>query len=268
MSRPRSILKFINTMPFSLTVRHYFAFDDVTSSLKDGKLLSKESWDTLREKHSHFSIPSNREEWLEVSSGKVKKDGQDGGFVNRAREVSELIKRNGFTHIFSVGVGGAGFEYQLKKMNPRLHITCSDYSPVTVKRLSKVFTEADSVTLFDMKKDSWALALEGVSSEKQLCLLYRVDIDLTDDEFRDIFEQMSSIGIKNVLVILCGTLTLRGLLNRLWQRFLWTIQRTKYSLAGYLRTKKAYRNMWQHFYDDKELELGGLKSFLLKKHAS
>ena len=270
MFKIRDILKFLNSLPFPLTINHYFAFDDATDLLKDGRLNSSESWDALRRSHPHFSISEDRKEWIKASEVQVKKDGQDGGLVQRARDIVGIINRLGITSVFSVGVGGAGLEYQIKKMKPDLRLICSEYSPVAVNILTKVFHEADSVILFDMKNDDWSVATRGVDPDKQLCLLYRIDIDFTNEELRNIFDKMSVAGVCNILVVLCGRLTLRGLFNRLRQRLVWKVQGIPYSFAGHLRTTKTFPGFWQ-LYTSTETKCGGLTSFLLRKktnHAS
>lgn len=265
MFKIRDTLKFVNSLPFSLTINHYFTFGNATRFLKNGKLNSSESWDTLRTIHPHFSISENREEWLKASEAQVKKDGQDGNLIKRANDVVRIIDQLGVTSVFSVGVGGAGLEYQIKKIKPNLKLMCSEYSPVAVERLTKVFQEADSVILFDMKKGDWSVALNGIDPDKQLCLLYRIDIDLTNDEFSNIFKKMSAAGIHNILIILCGRLTLRSLFNRLRQRLIWKIRGIPYTFAGYLRTTKTFSRFWKSLYTTTETECGGLTSFLLKK---
>ena len=52
----KKMLHYINSLPFPLTIKHYFAFDSATALLKDGVLNSVESWNALRQSHPHFSI--------------------------------------------------------------------------------------------------------------------------------------------------------------------------------------------------------------------
>ena len=245
-------LKYINSIPFQLTVKHYYPLKR--------NLDSKESWDILRRSHPHFSISEDRGEWLEAAEGKVKKDGQDGGFIQRAREITELIDKLGIKSVFSVGVGGAGLEYQIKKAKPELKLICSEYSPVAVERLKKVFVEADSIVPFDMREYSWQKFYAV-----DLVLMYRIDIELTNNDFLKMFKKMHEAGIKNILIIICGHLTLRGLLNRFYQRFWWKIGGTNYAFAGHLRTIATFPPFWKNLYTGKELYFGGLKGFLLRK---
>ena len=221
MSSIGHVFRYINSLPFQLTVKHYFAFDAAAVLLKDGKLNSAESWDALRRVHPHFSISENREEWLKASEVQMHKDGQDRGLPVRAREVVRIIEELGITTLFSAGVGGAGLEYQIKKLKLDLRLICAEYSHVNVSALKKVFLECDSVIMFDMKNKNWSVALEGVDAKKQLVLLNRIDVDFSNEELQEMFRNMYDSGIKHILIILCGKITARGLFNRLKQRILW-----------------------------------------------
>lgn len=96
-------------------MKHYQIFGDSKKSLKNNALVSIESWEELRKNHPHFSVSHNREEWLEAVELKVTKDGQDNGLFLRADNIVDLLKKECIKSVFSVGVGGAGLEYQIKK---------------------------------------------------------------------------------------------------------------------------------------------------------
>ncbi len=139
------LLKYINSLPIAFTMKHYQVFGDSTASFKNRTRTSAESWDARREEHPFFSIAETREEWLQASEVLVKKDGQDGKLIERAKDIVELLKKHNIDRIFSVGSGGAALEYQIKKLMPHVKIVCSDYSEVTVARLKKVFIESEDV---------------------------------------------------------------------------------------------------------------------------
>src|SRR3989344_4365726 len=156
------LLRYVNSIPVSLTIKHFYPLSR--------SLDSRESWDILRQSHPHFSISPEREEWLKAAEGEVKKDGQDGGFIQRAKDVVSVIDKLGVASVFSLGVGGAGLEYQIKKMRPNIKLVCSEYSRVAVERLTKVFKEVDTVVLFDMKYGDWYQTLDEVGNRRQLYL--------------------------------------------------------------------------------------------------
>ena len=103
-----SFLKYINSLPIPLTIKHYQTFGYSASLFKNGELDSAESWDVLRETHPQFSISTNRREWLRACEAQIKKDGQDGGLLQRAKDVSALLQTEHIDKVFSAGVGGAG----------------------------------------------------------------------------------------------------------------------------------------------------------------
>lgn len=254
-------LRSINNLPIRLTIRHIEAFGPQTAALKDGVLDSPEAWDALRRDHPHFSIAPNREEWLRVTEGAAKKDGQDGGLRQRAADVGILLKRKGITTVFSVGVGGAGLEYHLKKLHPDLRIICSEYAPENVEMLKKVFTEADGIVTFDMKGADWSPAV----GEKILALLYRVDPHATDAEWRQIFERMSAAGVSDVLFIPCGFLTLKSMFQRRWRAFKLRRAGQAVVFSGYLRTRKTFESFWKDLYDGAPADFGGYTGYYLQR---
>lgn len=260
-----NMLRYINDLPISLTLKHYYVFDTSQAFLKDKKLSSAESWNALREHHPHFSIPENRQEWLEAAELRVKKDGQDGGLIKRAEHIVTALQKLGITNLVSLGVGGAGLEYQIKKKMPELDLTCSEYSSVAVERLKKVFSECNKVVSFDVRKDDWSLLANKKDPTHQLFLFYRVDIDLSNEDFEQIFQKMHAAGIQNILIIMCGRLTLRGLLNRVLKRISWIIHSVPYTFAGYLRTKTKMKGFWAESYTSEEVDFVGLPSFILRR---
>lgn len=259
-----SFLKYLNSFPLPFTSTHYQVFDSVTNHLKDSKVDSSDSWDTLREEHPHFSIGKTREEWLLAAEGKVKKDGQDGGMIARARDVARVLTTLNTKALFSVGVGGAGLEYQIKKLLPNIHLTCTEYAPKNVEMLRAVFTECEAFEVFDMKTGDWSRALATAPVHDQLCLLYRVDPHFTDVEWRAIFESLHGAGVHNILFIPCICLSVRAWFFRLFRRLLWFIHRTPVAFAGYVRTQKKFETFWKGLYEQEVGVYGGLRGFLLR----
>ena len=265
MSHKKGLLRYLNSLPFPLTIKHYFPFEAVTGRLKDGALDSSESWDVLRQAHDHFSISESREEWLKTANAIVKKDGQDGGLLTRAKDVERILERLNISSVFSAGVGGAGLEYQLKVARPSLKLICSEYSPVNVEALKKVFVECDEILLFDVKTSDWSIALRGVDPRSQLCLLYRVDIHLTNEEWKAAFQRMHRAGIQNILFIASGCVTARGLFNIWRSRVRSRLRGSSEAFAGHKRSKVTFETFWNGVYSTEELACGGLPSFLLRR---
>ncbi len=262
----KNLLKKINDLPVCLTIKHYYTFGEITNFLKDKKLDSLESWNVLRAGHPHFSVSENREEWLKACESEVKKDGQDTGLIKRAKDVVRTLERLEIKSLFSVGVGGAGLEYQIKKIKPELKLICSEYSQSNVDLLKKVFWECDSIIVFDMTRKDWPVALKDCGAEYQICLIYRIDASFTDAQWKNIFQNMFNSGVQNILYIPTNFLTVWSFLIRIRQMLWWKISHQPISFAGYLRTKKMFRSYWRFLYNDTELSFGGLKGFLLQKN--
>ncbi len=256
-------------MPFAFSMKHYQIFGDATSEMKDQELASPESWDALRKNHPFFSISPDRNEWLVASEVMVKKDGQDDQLKQRAEDIVVLLKKHNISRIFSVGVGGAALEYQIKKLLPEISLVCSDYSPITVERLKEVFVESDDVIEFDILNGNWSLIQEKYIGDRGLCLIYRLDAGFSDTEWQKIFHDLSNAGVLNVLVIPTGVLTLLSVYNRKKREFLWFCKKISTVFCGYVRTKKRFQEQWGRWYAEEETVLGGLKSFLLRgeKHS-
>lgn len=258
-------LKYVNSMPFSFTMKHYQVFGAATPAMKDRELMSPESWDTLRSEHPFFSIPATREEWLKASEIAVTKDGQDKDLPRRAADIAALMTERGFGRVFSVGVGGAALEYQLKKRLPELPLVCADYSRATVETLKKVFTEADDIITFDILKDDWKEVQQKYLGQDGLLIMYRIDASFSDGEWKSMLERVAEAGVRNVLVIPTGMLTWLSVYNRKSREVKWFFAQTPIVWSGYVRTKKRFQEFWQRLYTGEMRDLGGLKSFLLTR---
>lgn len=258
----KKLLKKINNPPIRFTIKHYYTFGAVANLLRDKKLDSPEWWDILRTSHPHLSISEKREEWLKTCGMGITKDGQDSNLIKRAKDVVEILEHLKIKNVFSVGSGGAGLEYQIKKMKPEITLTCSEYSKVNVDLLRKVFLECDSIIPFDINTKEWPAELKRKDS---LCLIYRLDASFTDNEWERIFKNMFDCGVQNILYIPTNFLTILSFFIRLRQRFLWKINNQPISFAGHLRTRKTFESYWKDFYRQEFFVLGGLSSFVLKR---
>jgi hypothetical protein len=266
MSKMKKILKYINSIPFGFTVKHYQTFGSSKKLLKDNALLSVSSWDELREHHPHFSIPENRQEWLDVSELKVVKDGQDKSLINRAKDVVSFLKKENIKSVFSAGCGGAGLEYQIKKNMSEAEVVCSEYSEKNVTSLKKVFLESNDIIVFDILKGDWNSVREKyIKNNSATLLMYRLDAGFTNTEWREIFEKIHKSGIENIIYIPTTFLTMLSLWNRKYREIKWFLKNEEVSFAGHLRTKKTFQSFWSGLYSEKDMEFGGLKGFVLKR---
>lgn len=252
-------------MPFAFTMKHYQIFGESTANMKDQALVSEEAWDVLRENHPFFSIADTREEWLKAAELEIEKDGQDKHVSKRADDTVQLLKEKGMTRLFSIGSGGGALEYQIKKRMPEVTIVCSDYSPTTVERLKKVFTECEDVITYDALTGDYAMVQERYIKEHGLCMVYRIDASFSDTEWTRVFDAMAKASIQNVLIIPTGTLTMLSVYNRKKREFGWALRRIPVVFCGYLRTTRRFKEQWSRVYSSREAVFGGLVGFILER---
>lgn len=264
----RKFLCYINSLPVAIAVKNSFNFGQPGQILENQELNSAAAWDVLRTQHEHFSVVDNRETWLLAAEGLQKKDGQDGDFVMRARQIAGLLTKYDVRSLFSAGVGGAGLEYQLKKNRPEIKLVCSEYSLVNLELLKKVFWECDSIIYFDLLQADWNVTKNVVDPKHHLCLLYRIDPSFTTRELQEIFKNMGAAGIENVLFIPGGRLTLAGLLKLFCKRIKGYWQNINFVFAGYLRTEKMFRSCWLGYEIVAIDDLMGLKGYWLKRKSN
>ncbi|MEI7512154.1 MAG: hypothetical protein WCK01_01700 [Candidatus Uhrbacteria bacterium] len=256
-------LKAFNRLPVNLTVKHIQTFGNQTNILKDQKLDSPEAWDELRRAHPQFSIAQDREEWLRACNIEVKKDGQDGGLIVRAKAIAQFLTEKGITRVFSVGVGGAGLEYQLKRLLPELKVIATEYAPENVEMLRRVFTECDDIHTFDILRGNWNEVSD--TAMPTMLIMYRVDPHFTDQEWRTIFANMHTAGVEDILYIPCGFLTMRSLVQRKLRILRLRFRGQQFVFSGYLRTAKVFASFWTRLYSAQTRDFGGLTGYALHR---
>lgn len=249
-------LKWINGLPVRATFRHFQTFGD-------GAIDSPQSWDALRRSHPHFSIPQEREAWVATCSGEIKKDGQDGALQQRAADVYATLHAHGIKKIFSVGVGGAGLEFQLKQIDLSLYIHATEYATENVAMLRRVFTECNEISQFDFLKDDWRVA--DVCAADGAVLMYRVDPHATDEEWRRVFENMHADDVQHIIFIPCRFVTILSLVNRFMRHWRWRFAGKKLVFSGYVRTQKVFEGYWSGLYSQDPYVFGGLKGYVLRR---
>ena len=190
------ILKYINSLPFPITVKHYVSFGVADPYLQDvhGEEDAKKRWQVLRDTHPRYRIPRDRETWLKDLS--LRKDGQDDKLPERVEALATLIEKEGIRTFYSIGAGGGVFEYFLKKRIPSLKIVASEYTQEGVERLRNVFLECDKVEFFDALNDiSWGKIGEDKDG---MVFIYRNEREFSDKQWRQIFRAMHKAGVKRV----------------------------------------------------------------------
>lgn len=259
MSLMRTLGRYVNNIPFPLTVRHYYPFDGLAMRLKNGQLQSAEAWDLLRAEHPHFMIPDDRDEW--IKSLKTSKDGQDDRLETRAQQIVSLLKHHSISNIYSVGSGAGALEYFLKREMPEAQITASDYNPLGIERLRRVFIEC-KVVQFDMTDPDWT-GMGGDDDPHSGVIMYRVDPHFTNAQWRTIFRNAALSRVHNILYMPAEIMTLRWLYHHRLKNLDALLRGRKPSFTGYARNDKALPVQWYGFYTSETVTLAGMTSFWL-----
>jgi len=219
--------------------------NDLTTSL---------SWDTLRLDtiDTPYSIPEKRDDW-------IKKCLSNGKYIAQAKEIIKITEELGYKRIFSVGVGGAWLEYNIKQLKHDLHITCTDYAIKTIKRLRSVFIDCDKIEVFDIIKDNFP-------QKKEFILLNRIDTEFDDKNLKKIYSNMANNGIENILVIATHILTIRYYFMSQLRIIINKFRRRKMIFAGYSRTKSRFIELFEDdYFILREKGIDGVNSFLLQR---
>lgn len=237
-----------------VTIKHYFDFGGMSQTV-NGHMHNAQAWDVLRLESAPsniFAIPGERQEWL-------KRCHQERFVEEQAGGIADII-RGRFTRVNSYGTGPGFLEFFIKQECPDIFLQCSDYTVKSMERLRRVFTEADEIVAFDMLNGPWQN-----TGKSTLHLLYRVDTVLDNDQWRSVFEKMSSARIGYVLFFPCEFLTPRRWLKQIIKHRLWPLLGKRLAFAGYLRTKAQFLDMFSGVYTvEREVELAGrMRGFLL-----
>ena len=255
------VLKYINNVPFPVTVRHLTSLGPVLSKLKDGELRSAESWQAMRDHHPYYRIPEDRETWLKDLF--ANKDGQDSKLEDRVRSFAELLEREGVKTVYSIGSGGGVFEYFLKKRAPHIKIVCSELTQEGVDRLRRVFIECDEVIVFDaLNVESW----KKVGADKDgIVFIYRNEHEFTDDEWRIMMRSMHASGVTRVFLGLMYLLTILAYVQAKIRNTKKRLRGEPIVFTGYLRNYARFKSFWRGRYIDREVAFPNCRGFYLER---
>ncbi|MDP2705040.1 MAG: hypothetical protein U1D31_01235 [Patescibacteria group bacterium] len=257
------ILKYINSLPFPVTVKHYVSFGVADPYLENihGEKDAVRRWQILRDKHPRYRIPKDRETWLKDLS--LRKDGQDDKLPERVEALATLIEKEGIRTFYSVGSGGGVFEYFLKKRIPSLKIVASEYTQEGVERLRSVFLECDKVNFFDALNDiSWV----NIGADKNsIVFIYRNEREFSDKQWRQIFRAMHKAGVKRVFLGLMNMLTFLAFAQEKIRNLKHRFRGEKLNFVGFLRSRYTFRSFWKGLYTDTEIYFPNCRGIYLKR---
>ncbi len=252
-------LRYFNNFPFPFTAKHYAMLGEVSSHLKDGMLMSTDSWLVLRNEHPHYRIPDDRETWLKELY--YKKDGQDDKLQDRVNEFAVLLEKENIKTVYSIGSGGGIFEYFLKKRLPSIKIFASEPTQVGVDRLRKVFLECDVVEVFDaLNPKDW----EKIGNDPDgVVFIYRNEREFTNDNWRKMFEYMHQARVQRVFLGLMYLLTILAFTQEKIRNVKLRLRGKKVTFVGYLRNYAEFKSFWYNKYTDKEIPFPNCRGLYL-----
>ena len=203
--RPRT------TWVIRLTLPHWYGFAEGVRVVPAGPL-TEEEWGRLRERDSAFGFGRSREEWAAYARS-------NPAIVARAAAVNRLLKDWGARRVVSVGVGTGIFEFLLKSAAEDLEIRCGDWEADSIALLRERLAGVASVERMDLRRPQW------LHDRDEIALLNRVDMELSDADWRSVFDELAGRGTRRIIWIPCGLLTagsavteVRGILAGLGRR--------------------------------------------------
>lgn len=230
------------------TAKHYFNFGRKLN--KQNMLITEEGWDAVRcdGNDTSFSIPEDEAAYRNRASESYKEE---------VRDLIDLISEKNFRGIFSVGCGCAYLEYQLKSKMPELMVTVTDFNAKSIERLKKVLKNCDKIDTFNMMADDYE------RKDALLYLFFRIDTEITDEEWLKVYRKMHQHKVQYVLVVATGFLTFERLVKETIKSLIRGIR--GYAFCGYIRTRESFETLWGNYYKiERPLKIGSLDAYLLR----
>ena len=109
-------------IPFSCL--HYYPVQEESKI----DLRFPESWNLARKSIDHFTLPDSRDEWIRITENGGKHDSLQCDNIQRADRIINIIRKNDFKNLISLGVGMASLEYLIFKGLPNINLFLSDSS--------------------------------------------------------------------------------------------------------------------------------------------
>ena len=221
-------------------MRHHYDFGADRPVVGDD-LVRAEAWDALRTRTSGaFAVAASRED-LERCADERPEIG------DRARAIEGWLAGQAVNALASYGVGGGVLEAWLLRLRPEGRLMLTDYAPETVERLRLLFPEAEVV-----RRD----LLLDAPLDADAHLFHRVDTELTDEEWHEVFRRFAG---ERILLVATEVATLR----RLTRELLLRARNRHLSRAGWLRTRGSFEALWAGTHDAEPLQLHDLEAWAL-----
>jgi hypothetical protein len=227
------------TQVIRLTLPHWYGFAEGVRLVPAGPL-TEEEWGRLRERDSAFGFGRSRDEWAAYARS-------NPAIVARAAAVTRLLADWGAKRLVSVGVGTGIFEFLLKSAGKDLKIRCGDWEADSIPLLRERLTDVASVERMDLRRPEW------VHNPDEVVLLNRVDMELSDAEWRGVFTELAARGTRRIVWIPCGLLTVTSMFSELRGVVVGLGMRRHLYRSGYLRTPARMIELFASNYERREV---------------
>jgi len=161
-----------------MKARHYYYFGHDLQSRMQSKCLDSTNWDMVRTNESSplFSFEKTIDEYNQNCL-------QSTPYRTVAMLMCELLDEIKCQKLVSIGVGKGILEWNIKQLRPDIFVECADYTPESIRLLSKLFVNVDNTFIFDMLNDDYS----NINNDS--CLIpYRVSTEFSFNEWCDIFQ--------------------------------------------------------------------------------
>ncbi len=229
----------------SLTLPHFYGFEPGSIG-DDRSLTSAASWDRLRQsdQDGSFGFGATRDEW-------VRRARSHAFLAEQADCIVALLRDWNARQLVSVGVGTAMLEYLIKSAAPDVVLRCGDFAPHSIEQLRTLFPECDAIETMDLHDPTWSPDPSGV------LLLNRVDTELSDLEWKEVFRRLHRSQLERIIFIPCELLTASLAVHELRGLATAVRRRRRLARAGYIRTESRLLELFAGLYARSYSRVGG-----------
>jgi len=222
-----------------LTIRQHYAFGKDRELVGD-RLVRPEAWDALRlASEGPFAAAPDR-------ASLERRVDADPALRARAGAIDAALIGLGAGSVASYGAGTGLVEAALARLAPQRDMMLSEYAPGTVERLAALFPEAKVCRVDLLRHGPLPAAVH---------LFHRIDTDLEDGQWREVFRRFVGETVVMVAGDILGPrsayVQLRGRLTR------------GTSDAGWLRTRAAFEHFWKDTHASRHARFGDHSGWVL-----
>lgn len=170
-----------------MIIEHYEVFK---TGLKSSEL-TQENWDLLRtvSEEKAYAIEDDIENYEKNCRESVS-------YEDASKDIIDVLDKYGCKHVIALGAGKGILEWHLKKKRSDLFIECTDYAPLAIEKLKKVFIDCDALFEFDMLNGDYK-----IFDNNAFLILYRVSEEFCCSDWCKVFQKMKESNIKNIIYI-------------------------------------------------------------------